>query len=434
MTNPNEKGTPVVSNLSHVQPTTTSPWGTFLAQVDRVTPYLGPLARWSETLRRPKRALIVDVPIELDNGEFAHFEGYRVQHNLSRGPGKGGIRFHPGVTLEEVMALAAWMTVKNAAVNLPFGGAKGGVRLDPKSLSLKELEKVTRRYTSEIGIIIGPQQDIPAPDVNTNKQIMAWMMDTYAMNTGLASTGVVTGKPVHLGGSLGRVNATGRGVFVSGREAMRRLGLPMEGARIAIQGYGNVGSVAAELFAGAGARIVAVQNQSGAIVSSNGLSPSALSAHLSRYGVLPGFPDSETLDLEAFWDVECDVVIPAALEGQITATRAEKLRGKLVLEGANGPTLPQADDILASRGIVVVPDVVCNAGGVTVSYFEWVQDFASYYWTEDEIDARQDKIILDALRYVWDTADSRKVSLRTAAFIIGCERVLTAHVERGLYP
>jgi len=434
MTNPDEKSVPVVSNLSHVQPTTTSPWGTFLAQVDRVTPYLGPLARWSETLRRPKRALIVDVPIELDNGDFAHFEGYRVQHNLSRGPGKGGIRFHPGVTLEEVMALAAWMTVKNAAVNLPFGGAKGGVRLDPKSLSLKELERVTRRYTSEIGIIIGPQQDIPAPDVNTNKQIMAWMMDTYAMNTGLASTGVVTGKPVHLGGSLGRVSATGRGVFVSGREAMRRLGLPMEGARIAIQGFGNVGSVAAELFAGAGARIVAVQNQSGALFSPHGLSPSALSAHLLRHGVLAGFPDSEILDREAFWDVDCDVMIPAALEGQITATRAEKLRVKLVLEGANGPTLPQADDILEARGIVVVPDVVCNSGGVTVSYFEWVQDFASYYWTEDEIDARQDKIILDALRHVWDTADNKHVSLRTAAFIVGCERVLTAHVERGLYP
>jgi glutamate dehydrogenase (NAD(P)+) len=433
MTSPNENGTPVASNLSHVQPTTTSPWGTFLAQVDRVTPYLGPLARWSETLRRPKRCLIVDVPIELDNGEFAHFEGYRVQHNLSRGPGKGGIRFHPGVTLEEVMALAAWMTVKNAAVNLPFGGAKGGVRLDPKSLSLKELERVTRRYTSEIGIIIGPQQDIPAPDVNTNKQIMAWMMDTYAMNTGLASTGVVTGKPVHLGGSLGRVSATGRGVFVSGREAMRRLGLPMEGARIAIQGFGNVGSVAAELFAGAGARIVAVQNHSGAVFAPHGLSPTALSAHLSGHE-LASFPDSENLDREAFWDVDCDVLIPAALEGQITATRAERLRGKLVLEGANGPTLPQADDILESRGIVVVPDVVCNAGGVTVSYFEWVQDFASYYWTEDEIDARQDKIILDALRHVWDTADSKKVSLRTAAFIVGCERVLTAHVERGLYP
>ncbi len=254
------------------------------------------------------------------------------------------------------------------------------------------------------------------------------------MNTGLASTGVVTGKPVHLGGSLGRVSATGRGVFVSGREAMRRLGLPMEGARIAIQGYGNVGSVAAELFAGAGARIVAVQNQSGAVLSSHGLSPAALSAHLLRHRALAGFPDSETVDREAFWDVDCDVIIPAALEGQITARRAEKLRAKLVLEGANGPTLPQADDILESRGIVVVPDVVCNAGGVTVSYFEWVQDFASYYWTEDEIDARQDKIILDALRHVWDTADSRKVSLRTAAFIVGCERVLTAHVERGLYP
>jgi glutamate dehydrogenase (NAD(P)+) len=226
------------STVSYVNPTATSPWGTYLSQVDRVLPYIGHLAKWSETLKRPKRALIVDVPIELDNGEVAHFEGYRVQHNLSRGPGKGGVRFHPDVTLEEVMALSAWMTVKCAAVNLPYGGAKGGIRVDPKKLSLKELERMTRRYTSEIGIIIGPQRDIPAPDVNTNGQIMAWMMDTYSMNTGTTATGVVTGKPLHLGGSLGRVKATGRGVFVTGREAARRIGLKLEGARIAVQGMG----------------------------------------------------------------------------------------------------------------------------------------------------------------------------------------------------
>ncbi|MBO9650952.1 MAG: Glu/Leu/Phe/Val dehydrogenase, partial [Variovorax sp.] len=248
------------SELSYVHPSSTSPWGTYLSQVDRVVPYLGHLGRWAETLKRPKRALIVDVPIEMDDGTIAHFEGFRVQHNLSRGPGKGGVRFHPDVTLEEVMALSAWMTVKCAAVNLPYGGAKGGIRVDPKKLSQKELEKMTRRYTSEIGLIIGPHSDIPAPDVNTNGQIMAWMMDTYSMNTGSTATGVVTGKPIHLGGSLGRVKATGRGVFVTGREAARRLGLPLQGARVAVQGFGNVGSVAAELFAEAGAKVVAVQD------------------------------------------------------------------------------------------------------------------------------------------------------------------------------
>src|SRR5437868_6694891 len=261
----------VMTKLSFVGDHADSPWQTYLSQVDRVLPYLGGLARWVETLKRPKRALIVDVPIEMDDGSIAHFEGYRVQHNMSRGPGKGGVRFHPDVTLEEVMALSAWMTVKTAAVNLPYGGAKGGIRVDPKKLSEKELEKVTRRYTSEIGIIIGPHTDIPAPDVNTNAQIMAWMMDTYSMNVGGTATGVVTGKPLHLGGSLGRVKATGRGVFVTGREAARRLGLDLRGARIAVQGFGNVGSVAAELFAEAGAKIVAVQDHTGTILNENGL-------------------------------------------------------------------------------------------------------------------------------------------------------------------
>ena len=419
--------------LSFVSPTANSPWGTYLSQVDRVIPYLGNLARWAETLKRPKRALIVDVPIEMDDGRIAHYEGYRVQHNLSRGPGKGGVRFHPDVTLEEVMALSAWMTVKCAAVNLPYGGAKGGIRVDPKQLSQKELEKITRRYTSEIGIIIGPQQDIPAPDVNTNGQIMAWMMDTYSMNVGGTATGVVTGKPLHLGGSLGRVKATGRGVFVTGREAARRLGLDLRGARVAVQGFGNVGSVAAELFAEAGARIVAVQDHTGTIVNENGLNLETL-IPLSRTDGVVGFSDGEVIDNEDFWDVACDILIPAALEGQITAERAARTPARLVLEGANGPTVPTADDILAERGVLVVPEVICNAGGVTVSYFEWVQDFSSFFWDEDEINVRLDRIMMNALNQIWDTADKHRISLRTATYAVACERILTARAERGLAP
>jgi glutamate dehydrogenase (NAD(P)+) len=326
------------------------------------------------------------------------------------------------------------MTIKNAAVNLPFGGAKGGIRLDPERLSKKELERATRRYTSEIGVIIGPHQDIPAPDVNTDSQVMAWMMDTYSMNTGLASPGVVTGKPVHLGGSLGRVKATGRGVFVIGREVMRRLNMPVQGVRIAIQGFGNVGSTTSELFAQAGALIVAAQDSGGTIYNFQGVPIAELADHVQRYRTVGGFPGGESLNPEAFWDVACDIIIPAALEGQITVARAERLRARLVLEGANGPTLPEADDVLGSRGIVVVPDVICNSGGVTVSYFEWVQDFASYFWTEDEINQRLEKIVLDALEQIWQTSERRGVSLRTAAFIVACERILTAHLERGLYP
>ncbi|MDD0810529.1 Glu/Leu/Phe/Val dehydrogenase [Curvibacter sp. RS43] len=421
------------SNLSYVQPSVTSPWGTYLSQVDRVLPYLGDLARWSETLKRPKRALIVDVPIEMDDGRIAHFEGYRVQHNLSRGPGKGGVRFHPEVTLEEVMALSAWMTVKCAAVNLPYGGAKGGIRVDPKLLSQKELEKVTRRYTSEIGVIIGPQQDIPAPDVNTNAQIMAWMMDTYSMNTGATATGVVTGKPIHLGGSLGRVKATGHGVFVTGREAARRIGLDLKGARVAVQGFGNVGSIAAELLAEAGARIVAVQDHTGTIYNAHGLDLTQLIPHAKQNGVA-GFRGGDRIGDEDFWDLKTDILIPAALEGQITAGRAQRIQARLVLEGANGPTVPEADDILASRGVLVVPDVICNAGGVTVSYFEWVQDFSSFFWDEDEINQRLDRIMVNALNQIWDTADKHRITLRTATFAVACERILTARQERGLYP
>jgi glutamate dehydrogenase (NAD(P)+) len=420
--------------VSYVTPTATSPWGTYLAQVDRIIPYLGDLTGWVGTLTRPKRSLIVDIPIEMDDGSVQHFEGFRVQHSLSRGPGKGGVRYHPDVTLEEVMALAAWMTIKNAAVNLPFGGAKGGVRVDPKTVSRAELERITRRYTSEIGIIIGPQRDIPAPDVNTDAQIMAWMMDTYSANVGGTVSGVVTGKPVALGGSLGRVKATGRGVYLIGCDVARRQGLSLAGARIAVQGFGNVGSVAAELFAQAGARIVAVQDFSGTVFNAKGLDVAKAIAAARSPGGLPSMADADVIANEDFWNVESDVLIPAALEGQITADRARKLKTGFVIEGANGPTSPKADEILGDRGITVVPDVIANAGGVTVSYFEWVQDFNSFFWTEEEIERRLEGILMPAFRNIWDLHLEQKVTLRTAAFIIACRRVLQARSLRGIYP
>jgi len=419
---------------SYLDPSNLGPWGIYLQQVDRVTPYLGNLARWVDTLKRPKRTLIVDVPIHLDDGSVAHFEGYRVQHNTSRGPGKGGVRFHQNVTLSEVMALSAWMSIKNAAVNVPYGGAKGGIRVDPRQLTIGELERVTRRYTSEIGIIIGPTKDIPAPDVNTNEQIMAWMMDTYSMNEGSTATGVVTGKPVDLGGSLGRREATGRGVFTVGVEAAKHTGMDISTARVAVQGFGNVGGVAGKLFAEAGAKVVAVQDHGGTIYREAGLDVPALLAHVAQTGSVAGFEQAEVIADDAFWDVPCDILVPAALEQQITEANAGRIQAKMVIEGANGPTTPQADDILHDRGILVLPDVIANAGGVTVSYFEWVQDFSSFFWSEDEINARLVKIMQDAFAAVWQVADANKVSLRTATFIVACKRILHARDLRGLYP
>lgn len=410
------------------------PWGTYLQQVDRVTPYLGSLARWVETLKRPKRILVVDVPIEMDDGTIAHFEGYRVQHNLSRGPGKGGVRFHQDVTLSEVMALSAWMSIKNAAVNVPYGGAKGGIRVDPRKLSKGELERLTRRYTSEIGLLIGPTKDIPAPDVNTNAQIMSWMMDTYSMNTGATATGVVTGKPINLGGSLGRVEATGRGVFTVGVEAAKLIGLPVQGARVAVQGFGNVGGTAGRLFVEAGAQLVAVQDHTGSIYNPLGMDAAALQEHVREHGGVKGFPGAEAIDTDAFWSVDCDILIPAALEGQINKDNAERIKARMVIEGANGPTTPEADDILHDKGVLVLPDVIANAGGVTVSYFEWVQDFSSFFWSEDEINARLVRIMQEAFAAVWQVAQDNKVSLRTATFIVACKRILHAREARGLYP
>ena len=414
---------------------TSRAWQTYLAQINQVTPYLEEdLIPFVNTLKRPKRALIVDVPIVMDDGSIQHFEGYRVQHNLSRGPGKGGIRYHPDVELNEVMALAAWMTIKTAVLNLPYGGAKGGVRVDPRKLSPRELERLTRRFTSEISPIIGPQTDIPAPDVGTNASIMGWMMDTYSSIKGHTVTGVVTGKPVHLGGSLGRVRATGRGVFVTGLEVAKKINLAIEGSRVAIQGFGNDGSEAAYLFHKANPKVFCVQDHTVTIYSEQVLDVKQFQDHVAQHQGVAGFPEASMIDDQEFWNIDMDILIPAALEGQITAERAQKLTAKLILEGANGPTYPEAEEILLQRQISIVPDVLCNAGGVTVSYFEWVQDMASYFWTEDEINERLDKLMMSAVEDVWGKAQEKQCSLRTAAYILACERILKARKERGIFP
>ncbi|MDD2670305.1 Glu/Leu/Phe/Val dehydrogenase [Zoogloea sp.] len=428
-----------MNNLSHIPSYLSAehlgPWETFLVQIDRVEPHLNPELRpLTPILTRPMRALIVNVPIRLDNGEMAHFEGYRVHHNLARGPGKGGIRYHPDVTLSEVMALSAWMTVKNAVVNVPFGGAKGGVRVDPRQLSLAELERLTRRYTSEIHILLGQDKDIPAPDINTNEQTMAWMMDTYSMNEGRTAMGVVTGKPISLGGSLGRKDATGRGVFVATVEAARRIGMNIADAKVAVQGFGNVGEAAARLFSDAGAKVVALQDSSGAIANPAGLDVRAVKAWRQQHGTLVGALGTEAITTDSFWSMDADILIVAAMENQITATNAGLIRARLICEGANGPTTPEADLILQERGITVIPDVLANAGGVTVSYFEWVQDISAFFWTEDEINARLDRIMREAFAAVWEAAKAKGITMRTAAFVLGCERVLLAHKVRGLYP
>ena len=419
---------------SYLSPDDPGPWAVYLEQVERVTPYLGKLSRWVDTLKHPKRILTVDVPVELDNGTIAHFEGYRVQHNMARGPGKGGIRFHQDVTLSEVMALSAWMSVKCAAVNVPFGGAKGGVRIDPRKYSKRELEQVTRRYTSEISAILGPNQDIPAPDVNTNAQTMAWILDTYSQQTGHLCPGIVTGKPLALGGSLGRVDATGRGVFTVAAEAARDLGINLEGARVAIQGMGNVGGTAAKLFAEAGAKIIAAQDHTGTIYNAAGLNVTAVLEHVRSTGGVANAPGSEAMANDDFWTLESEILVPAALEGQITAKNAGSIRSRIVVEGANGPTTPEADDILTQNGVFVIPDVLANAGGVTVSYFEWVQNFSSFFWDEELINRRLESLMRNAYKDISTIARQHAINLRTAAFITACSRILEAQELRGLYP
>jgi len=421
-----------MQNLSYVDENEGQAWLNFLEQLDRVAPYLGDLKENLDHLRRPIRSLIVNIPVKMDDGTVRHFEGFRVQHSITRGPGKGGVRFHPDVNLNEVMALAGWMTIKCAALNLPFGGAKGGVRVDPTTLSKNELERLTRRYTTEINLIIGPQKDIPAPDVGTTPQVMAWMMDTYSMNAGSTVTGVVTGKPVHLGGSLGRSKATGRGVFITGLEAAQKIGLDIAHATVCVQGFGNVGAEAALLFHGSGAKVIAVQDHTTTLYHPEGINIPDLLAYQKQQGAIKGFDMVHDIDKNELWNIEADIFIPAALEGVISKEIAQRLQTKLILEGANGPTDPAADDVLNQRGIVIVPDVICNAGGVTVSYFEWVQDLASYFWTEDEINHRMDVIMRKAIHDVWDRAQHANCSLRTAAYIVACERILLARRDRGL--
>jgi glutamate dehydrogenase (NAD(P)+) len=389
-----------------------------------------------EKIKHTKRELIVHFPVKMDDGSVKIFTGYRVQHNMTRGPGKGGIRYHPDVDLDEVRALAMWMTWKAAVVNIPFGGAKGGVQCDPKSMSLGELEKMTRRFTWEIALMIGPDQDIPAPDVYTNPQVMAWIMDTYSILKGYSVPGVVTGKPLELGGSLGRFEATGKGVFITAQEAARHLNLPMEGARVVVQGCGNVGGIAAQYFERAGAKVIAISDSKGGIYNENGLNVSQILDCKKRYSCLITLEarGGEEITNEELLELDCDILVPSALENQINHKNASKIKAKIIAEGANGPTTPEADEILHDRGIFIVPDILANAGGVTVSYFEWVQNLQELLWNEEEISERLTRIMRRSFAEVLNISQREKVDMRTGALMLGIGRVAEATKLRGIYP
>ena len=384
-------------------------------------------------LTHPKRQIVVSCPIQMDNGEIEVFTGYRDQYNITLGPAKGGIRYHPDVSLDEVTALAAWMTWKCAIAHIPFGGGKGGIVCDPTRMSRRELEALTRRYVAEIIDAIGPEKDVPAPDVNTNEQVMAWVMDTYSMHVGHTETAVVTGKPVELGGSLGRRDATGRGVMIVTREAAKHLGKDLAGASIAIQGFGNVGSVSADLLAKAGATIVAITDYRGGVYNENGLDVPKMLDYAKEHKTIDGFPGGESLGNEDLFRLDADVLIPAALENQITVANANEIRAKIVIEAANGPTTPEANNILHDRGIFVVPDILANSGGVTVSYFEWVQDRYGYFWEESDVNDRLEKKMHEAFHDVLQTSIKYKVDMRTAAYIVAIGRVGTVTKMRGMY-
>ena len=384
-------------------------------------------------LRNPEKQLIVSVPVQLDNGEVEVFTGYRVLYNTSRGPAKGGIRFDLNVTLEEVKALAAWMTWKCAVVNLPFGGAKGGVICDPTKMSIGELERVTRRYTKGIISLLGPDTDVPAPDVNTNERVMAWVMDTYSMHVGRTENAVVTGKPVEMGGSLGRREATGRGCMLVTKEAMQHLGLDMHGATVAVQGFGNVGSIAAKLLDREGCKIVAIGDRDGAFHNAKGIDVQAAITYAEKHRTLLGFGGADKIETEDLLTMDVDVLVPAALENVITTKNAPKIRAKLMCEGANGPTTAAADQILDDKGIFVIPDILANAGGVTVSYFEWVQDRMGYFWSEDDVNERLGGIMTRSFQEVLALSKQHDVNMRTAAYMVSISRVATVHRLRGIY-
>jgi glutamate dehydrogenase (NAD(P)+) len=386
-----------------------------------------------KVLRSPEKQIIVSVPVLRDNGDIDVYTGIRVLHNTSRGPAKGGIRFDLAVTLDEVKALAAWMTWKCAVVNLPFGGGKGGVICDPTTMSAGELERLTRRYTASIIATLGPDSDVPAPDVNTNERVMAWIMDTYSMHKGHTVTAVVTGKPVEMGGSLGRRDATGRGCLVVTRQALERLGIPVRGAKVVVQGFGNVGSTAARLMAADGMTVVAVSDKSGGIHNPKGLDIPKVIEWIKQHHFVEGYPGAEKVTNEELLALKCDVLVPAALENVITSKNAASIKARIICEGANGPTTAKADAILDKKGIFVIPDILANAGGVTVSYFEWVQDRGGYFWDEDVVNERLEKIMSKAFDEVVAMAEKHQVSNRIASYMLAIERVAAMHRMRGLY-
>jgi glutamate dehydrogenase (NAD(P)+) len=411
-----------------------SAWDVALRQYDRAADKLnlGPAVR--EVLRHPKREVTVHFPVQMDDGSTRVFTGYRVWHNVVRGPAKGGIRYHAQTELDEVRALAMWMTWKCACVKIPYGGAKGGVTVDPKLLSQRELERLTRRFTTEIADMIGPDSDIPAPDVNTNAQVMSWIMDTYSMHRGHSVPGVVTGKPVSIGGSEGRLEATGRGVVYTIQEAAKAVDLDLSRARVAVQGFGNAGEAAARFIAELGAKVVAVSDSRGGVFNPDGLDLPLVTRHKQETGSVVDAPRTRPISNAELVECECEILIPAALEGVITDANAAQIKARLVAEAANGPTTPEADDQLRSRGVMVIPDVLCNAGGVTVSYFEWVQDREEFFWTIDEINARLRRVLVRAFEDVQHTAIEHDVDLRLAAYMLSVNRVAEATLTRGIYP
>jgi len=410
-----------------------NPFEAMMSRFDRAAELLDLEPGIYKILRNPEKQLIVSVPVLMDNGDVEVFTGYRVLYNTSRGPAKGGIRFDLNVTLEEVKALAAWMTWKCAVVNLPFGGAKGGVICDPLGMSVGELERVTRRYTKGIINLLGPDTDVPAPDVNTNERVMAWVMDTYSMHVGRTENAVVTGKPVEMGGSLGRKEATGRGCMLVTREALTHLGMPVQGATVAVQGFGNVGSTAAKLMADQGCKIVGISDRFGAFYNAKGIDIPAALAHVAQHRGLDGFTGGDRIDPDDLLTLEVDVLVPAALENVITTKNAPKIRAKVICEGANGPTTAAADPILDEKGIFVIPDILANAGGVTVSYFEWVQDRMGYFWSETMVNERLGEIMTRSFQDVLRLAKQHNVNMRTAAYMLSISRVATVHRLRGIY-
>jgi glutamate dehydrogenase (NAD(P)+) len=411
-----------------------SAWETALSQLDEAAELMGLAPGVHQTLRSPKRALIVSVPFRMDDGSTRVYQGYRVHHNVTRGPAKGGIRYHPDVGLGEVKALAMWMTWKCAIAGIPFGGAKGGVAVNPKDHSRGEIERMTRRYASEILPLIGPERDIPAPDMNTNEEIMSWIMDTYSINKGYSVPGVVTGKPVAIGGSKGRGGATSRGVMYMIFSTLKTLGMGIDEVSVAIQGYGKVGGHAAQLLHDAGCRVIAVSDAEGGLFREGGLDPEAINKHVAEAGTVVGYPGGDAISNEELLEIECDVLVPAAIEGVITVKNADAVNARIVCEAANGPITFEADKVLGDRGIFVVPDILANSGGVTVSYFEWVQDLQAYFWSEEEVNDRLRQIMEQAFFEVYELATEKGLTMRQAAHWIGVGRVAEAHLTRGLFP